>query len=183
MNGSTHLATWVSAETKQRFIAVASRHGLSESALLKRLIEQMFLTAGVADVLTAVEKGRKARGSRLMLRLQPDDRLLLGERAAARGTPAATYVSVLVRAHLRDLTPLSTNDLGALRRSVAELSAIGRNVNQIARAAHQSGRVVGPTREDLRTILKVCEGLRDHVMGLIRANAKSWETGHAETRP
>jgi predicted DNA binding CopG/RHH family protein len=45
------------------------------------------------------------RGARLTIRLVPEDRLLLCERAAARGMPAATYVSSLVRAHLRTLAP------------------------------------------------------------------------------
>ena len=50
---------------------------------------------------------------------------------------SATYVSVLVRSHLRNLTPLPKEELTALKRSVAELGAIGRNLNQIARGANQ----------------------------------------------
>jgi Bacterial mobilisation protein (MobC) len=92
----------------------------------------------------------------------------------------ATYVAVLVRSHLRGLAPLPRDELLALKRSVAELGAIGRNVNQIARAMNQGGRVSGPSREDLRAILKVCEALRDHTKALIKANTISWVTGHAE---
>ena len=44
--------------------------------------------------------------------------------------PAATYVSVLVRAHLRSLTPLPKDELLALKRSIAGLGAIGRAVAQ-----------------------------------------------------
>ena len=50
MTGSTHLSTWVDADTKQRFSSAAARQGLSESALLKRLIEQMLAT-GPAEVV------------------------------------------------------------------------------------------------------------------------------------
>jgi hypothetical protein len=95
--------------------------------------------------------------------------------------PSATYVSVIVRAHLRNLTPLPKDELIALKRSVAELGAIGRNLNQIARAANSGDRIVGAAREDLRAILKVCEALRDNVKGLIRANVSTWEIGHVET--
>jgi hypothetical protein len=94
--------------------------------------------------------------------------------------PSATYVSVIVRAHLRNLAPMPKDELVALKRSVAELGAIGRNLNQLARAANSGERVVGPAREDLRAILKVCEALRDHVKGVVRANVNSWEIGHAE---
>jgi hypothetical protein len=116
----------------------------------------------------------------LYVRLQPDDRLLLRERAIARGMPTATYASVLLRAHLRDLAPIPKEELLALKRTIAQLGAMGRNLNQIARAANQRGRVVGPSVEDLRMMLKVCEALRDHVRDVLKANVESWRRGHAE---
>jgi hypothetical protein len=183
MIGRTHLSTWVSDDTKRRFVAIANAQGLSESAVLKRLVEQMICAVGVAGIATTAEPARVTRGTRLSVRLQADDRLLLRERSAARGTPASTYVSMLVRAHLRVLTPLPKPELVALKRAAAELASVGRNLNQIARAANEGGRVTGPGREDLRAILKVCEGLRDNVRALMHANMKSWECGHAETPP
>ena len=94
--------------------------------------------------------------------------------------PAATYIAALVRAHLWTLAPLPTAEEAALKRSIAELSAIGRNLNQIARVAHQTGRITGPSRDDLRSMLKVCEAMREHVKDLVRANKATWETGYAE---
>jgi len=183
MKGRTHLSTWVSDDTKQRFVAIAHAQGLSESAALKRLVEQMICAASVVGVATTEVPPRGTRGTRLSVRLQADDRMLLRERSAARGTPASTYVSMLVRAHLRALTPLPKLELLALKRAAAELASVGRNLNQIARAANEGGRVTGPGREDLRAILKVCAGLRDHVRALMHANVKSWENGHAEAPP
>jgi hypothetical protein len=178
MSDGTHLTTWVDRETKTRFAAVARHQGLSDSALLKRLIDTMLQVGSAADI--AETDGRVVRVSRLSVRLRPDDQMLLRERAAARGMPAATYVSVLTRAHLRSLSPLPKQELLALRRAVSELGTIGRSLNQIARAANQGERASGPSREDLRAILRVCEGLRDHVKRLLSANIKSWEQGHAE---
>ena len=177
MSDGAHLTTWVNRETKTRFGAVARHQGLSDSALLKRLIDTMLQVGNVADGAT---DGRAGRISRFSIRLRPDDQILLRERAAARGMPAATYISVLTRAHLRSLSPLPKEELLALRRTVSELGSIGRNLNQIARAANQGERMSGPSREDLKAILKVCEGLRDHVKGLLSANIKSWEQGYAE---
>jgi len=125
--------------------------------------------------------GKRASGSNLYVRLRPDDRLLLHERAAARGMASATYVSVLVRSHLRSLAPLPKDELVALKRAVGELGAIGRNLNQIARAANQGARVGGANRDEFGAILKICEALRDHTKGLIKANAASWISGHAES--
>jgi hypothetical protein len=118
---------------------------------------------------------------RLYVRLDPTDRLLLNERAAARGMPAATYVAVLVRSHLRNLAPLPKQELLALKSAVAELGAIGRNLNQIARAMNQGQRGAGPGREELRAMLQVGGALRDHVKALLAGNAKSWDQGYAET--
>jgi hypothetical protein len=179
MSDGAHLTTWVNRETKTRFAAIARHQGLSDSALLKRLIDTMLQAGCVAGVAT---DGRAGRVSRFSIRLRPDDQILLRERAAARGIPPATYVSVLTRAHLRSLSPLPKEELLALRRTVSELGSIGRNLNQIARAAIQGDRASGPSREDLRAILRVCEGLRDHVKGLLSANIKSWEQGYAEPR-
>jgi len=167
-------------ETKQRFGAVARQQGLSDSALLKRLVDLMLQTASVGQMATMTAAVRPARDSRLTVRLHPADQSLLRERAAARGMPAATYVSVLTRAHLRALAPLPKEELLALKRTLAELGAIGRNLNQIAHAANRGERTTGPNRDELRAILKVCEGLRDHVRNLLAANLKSWEQGHGE---
>jgi hypothetical protein len=178
MSGSMHLSTWVDDETKRRFAAVAAYEGVSESALLKRMVALMLeSTAGRSTLIPPV---RSPRDTRVTVRLRPDDQQLLRERAAARGLPAATYVSVLVRAHLRSLAPLPQQELLALRRTVSDLSSIGRNLNQIASAANRGVRTLGPNQEDLRTILSLCVRLRDHVKDLLKANLRSWEVGHAE---
>jgi len=178
MSDGAHITTWVNRETKTRFATVARHQGLSDSALLKRLIDTMLQAGNAAS--GAATDGRAGRVSRFSIRLRPDDQILLRERAAARSMPPATYVSVLTRAHLRSLSPLPKEELLALRRTVSELGSIGRNLNQIARAANQGERTSGPSREDLRGILRVCEGLRDHVKKLLSANIKSWEQGYAE---
>lgn len=179
-NRSTHLSTWVSSDLKERFAAAAAREGLSESALLKRLVEQML--AGAGEELTAERPAPVARDARVTVRLVADDNLLLHERAAARGMPAASYVSTLVRSHLRSLAPLPDRELEALRSAVTQLAAIGRNLNAMARTALAGGTATGPTREHLRLMLTICEGMRDHVKALIHANIVSWEAGHAKTR-
>ena len=171
----------VTADVKTLLRVLAEREQISESALVRQLIEVMLRMSAKEGFpkLDALEK--VSRDARLSVRLAPDDRVLLCDRATARGMRSATYVSVLVRSHLRNLAPLPKEELLALKRSVAELGAIGRNLNQIARAANQGGKPAGPDREDLRAMLRVAEGLRDHVKALLKANQISWERGHAET--
>jgi len=178
MGTSSLIAARVSPETKAKFRSLAEQQQMTESALLKQLIELTVQRVSHAadDVLRS--PGRRLRAARLYVRLHPDDQWLLRERAAARQMPAATYVSVLVRAHLRDLAPLPKAELMALKRSVAELGAIGRNLNQLTRMAHHQPGSAGPGREDLRMMLKVCEAMRDHTRHLIKANSHAWRVGH-----
>ena len=170
----------VPVATKAAFGVLARHQGVTDSALLRRMIDLSLQSVGVVSGTDAVgARQPSARGSRLTVRLRGDDQLLLRERAAARGMAPATYVSVLTRAHLRSLAPLPRDELLALKRTVAELGAIGRNLNQIARAANQGERVDGRGPHEVQLMLRICEALRDHVKALLLANLRSWQEGHA----
>jgi hypothetical protein len=104
----------------------------------------------------------------------------LDARAEARGMRPATYASVLLRSHLRKLTPLPKDEYLALKHSIAMLASIGRNINQIAKAANQGGRISDSGGAEFRAMLKICVALRDNTKALLKANEASWETGHAE---
>ena len=171
----------VTPEMKTLLRMLAEREQITESALVRQLLEVMLRRSAAEGFPKLETLERRSLDARLSISLAPEDRMLLCERATARGMRSATYVSVLVRSHLRNLTPLPKEELTALKRSVAELGAIGRNLNQIARAANQGAKPSGPGREDLQAMLKIAEALRDHVKALIRANQSSWEHGYAET--
>lgn len=94
--------------------------------------------------------------------------------------PTSTYVSLLVRSHLSSRAPLPTAELAALKQSVAEIGAIGRNINQIARAVNQGQWPAGPNKADLRAILQALGAMRDHVKALINVNLASWSGGRAQ---
>jgi hypothetical protein len=184
-NGNTKLATWISAEDKARFHRQAERDGLTDSAKLKVLINDYLVAAeGPHSSMYPRLNGALGRpkGERLNLRLHSADRLLLKERADARGLKEATYLAMLVRSHVRSLAPLPTQDLRALQNSVAELRAIGRNLNQIARAVNEGRSTDRTLRTDAVTLIPACAKLRDHVKALIKSNLMSWESGHDQTR-
>jgi hypothetical protein len=171
----------VSGETKTLLQIIAVREQITESALVRQLLETLVRTSATESPASGKSDATELRAERISIRLSPDDRLLLRDRATARGMPSATYVAVLVRSHLRKLTPLPTEELAALKRSIAELGAIGRNLNQITRTLSAGGRSLGPGREHLELMLRIAEGLRDHVRALLKANETSWERGYGET--
>jgi hypothetical protein len=172
--------------------SVADREFLSETAWLKRLVIREIrarndASGAESDLLrsenipgqTSVASGNSGAGKPMLVRLTVEDRLLLDARAEARGMRPATYASVLLRSHLRQLTPLPKDELLALKRSIAELGSIGRNINQIARAVSGGGEVPGSLRGEFLGMLKICSALRDNIKTLLSANLASWAAGHA----
>lgn len=180
-NGSAHLSTWVTEETKQRFALLAQQLGLSESALLKRSVNLMLQSTDANASALVHAPVKVPRDLRLCVRLRPQEHRLLKERARSRGIPAATYASLLLRSHLSGAAPLPDRELNELKHSVAALSLIGRNLNQIARLANQGGQLNGPSTAELLALLRALGACRDHFKALLKANSQSWETGHDET--
>src|SRR4051794_15542891 len=111
MSDSTHLKAWVSRDTKERFAAIARAQGLSESALLKRTVELMIQMTTATVPSIAPNDSDAARDARLYVRLRVEDLILLRERSQGRGLAAATYASMVLRTHLRQVTPLPDREL------------------------------------------------------------------------
>jgi predicted DNA binding CopG/RHH family protein len=170
----------VTSDVKALVRRLAERDGINESTLVKQLLEVVLRTSALTDPPAPAAPDKVNRGARLYVRLAAEDWRLLKERSSARDMPSATYVSLLVHSHLRGAAPLPKAEYLALKQSVLELTALGRNLNQIARAMNQGGRPALPGRAEVGAMLKVAEGLRDHFRGLLKANERSWR-GDAET--
>ncbi len=170
----------VAPEIKAALRAAAARENLTESALIKQLLTAMIRGQLGANPDSALTSPTTPRDSRLYVRLEPSDRLLVQSRAASRGMASATYVAVLVRSHLRSLAPLASEELRALKQVVGQLSACGRLLNQMARELSQGQPSAVPGRQEVVTMLNLCTGLRDHVQRLLVANARSWRLGHEQ---
>jgi hypothetical protein len=188
MNCTEVVKARVSSGMKCQVKALAERELLTEAAWLKRLIMRELRAANEMGASASLDGlgvrrddiagGPSAGAKRVYVRLCPEDWLLLEARAAARGMRPATYLAVLTRSHLRSLAPLPKEEYLAMRRSIAELAAIGRNINQIAHAANGGRPIPDSVGSELRLMLKICEGLRDHTKALLKANLTSWNIGH-----
>jgi hypothetical protein len=93
MSDGAHLTTWITRETKQRFAAVARYQGLSDSALLKRLVDLMLRsTDPVSYDASPGAQPEAARSTRLTVRLRPDDQKFCSERLSVRGDISGSSV-------------------------------------------------------------------------------------------
>jgi len=172
----------VTSETKARVRALAARDGIGESTLIKQLLDVVLRTSSLdgAPPPPAATPERAGDCERLNVRLAPEIGRLLRERARARSMPFATYASSVLRSHLLGAAPIPKAEYLALAQVAAELSAIGRNLNQIARAINTGGRPSMPGKEEVAAMLKIATALRDHIRALLDANARSWEASHGK---
>jgi hypothetical protein len=179
MTSDAFIICRVTSETKARVRALAARDGIGESTLIKQLLDVVLRTTSVDGLPPPAAPVRAGEVERLNVRLAPEIGRLLRERARARQMASATYASSVLRSHLLGAAPLPKAEYLALTRSVAELRAIGRDLNQIARTMNSGGRHSIPGREEVGAMLKIAVALRDHIRALLEANARSWDTGHA----
>jgi hypothetical protein len=175
------IACRVTSETKARVRRLAGREGVTESALVRQLLDVVLRSASLDAPQAIAAPSKVNRDARLNVRLEPEDWRLLKERAKARGMASATYLSYLARSHLRDAAPLPKAEYTLLRQAVDQITALGRNLNQIARSLNKGERPVLSGRVEVEGMLKVASALRDHVRDLLEANHRSWRTGDAKT--
>src|SRR5579871_375380 len=106
MAAEAYVQCRVTPEMKTLLRVLAEREQVTESALVRELLETMLRRSTAERFPKLGFQEKLSRDSRLTVRLAPEDRILLSGRATARGMPSSTYVSVLVRSHLRNLAPL-----------------------------------------------------------------------------
>jgi hypothetical protein len=173
------IAARVTLETKERVRRLAQRDGITESMLIKQLIDVVLRSSGL-DGPGVAAPDKVNRHGRLYLRMELQDLRLLKERSKARGMASATYAALALRSHLRGGAPLPKAEYVAFMQSIEGLAAVGRKLNQIAGALNRDGRAELPSRQDVTAMLKIVEALRDHFRALLDANTRYWEEGRAE---
>jgi hypothetical protein len=169
------IAAWATPDRKVQFAALAASRGLSESKLLGLLIDSV-LARNAGDEAGDERRDQAGEGDRITLRLRPGDGKWLRLRAQRRGMRYTTYVAALIRAHVRADPPMPLDELGRLERGLAEISAIGRRLNQIAGAVGERQGVDRGLREELAAIREVVEELRQALREVVKVNRISWES-------
>ena len=102
------IAARVTLETKDRVRRLAQREGITESALVKQLLDVVLRGSGLEDP-TVAPPDKVNRQGRLYVRMELQDLRLLRERSKA---PLA------LRSHLRGGTPLPKMEYIALRQAI-----------------------------------------------------------------
>jgi hypothetical protein len=167
------LATWVPPPMHVRVTALAEREGISVSSLLGELVEEALDKR--PDASPANASTRETRPDRIAIRLRPGDAGALVRRTKMRRMRPSTYVAALVRAHLGEDPPLPSKEFAALERVTAELSAVGRNLNQVTRAINSGLPVPAGTAALVGRSIELVEAVREATKAYLRAASASWE--------
>src|SRR5437879_11946426 len=96
----------VTPEMKSLVRMLAQRRQITESTLVKQLLEVVLQTATLTGLPVPAPPDKVNRDARLYLRLAPEAWRLLQERSRARGMASAAYVWHLARPHWRGAAPL-----------------------------------------------------------------------------
>lgn len=173
------IAAWATPDRKGQFSALAASRGLSESKLLGLLIDSV-LERNPVDPVGDERHDEAGEGDRITLRLRPGDGKWLRLRAQRRGMKYTTYTAALIRAHVRVDPPMPFEELGRLERSLADVSALGRTLSQIARGMSEGQGVDPGLRVELPAVLQAVEELRQALREVVKVNRISWESTDAE---
>jgi predicted DNA binding CopG/RHH family protein len=164
------------SERKALLHRLAAREGITDSAFVTRVLDRAIGTISLADVQAPAAADKVIRDTRLHVCLAAEDWGRLKARAKARRLAPATYAAFLMRAHLGDAPPLPEAEYLALKDAITEVTAIGRNLNQIARGVHSGEQPALPGRAEVRAMIRVAKGLRNRFKALLDANERAWRT-------
>jgi hypothetical protein len=169
-----------SFEAKSQFAALAAQKGLTESALLALVIDQLLASnsASVASNDAATDCDEGCANDRVTLRLRPGDRALAHAKAAARRMKTSSHLAMLVRTHVREVPVMPPTELEELMTVAGHLAALGRQMRRVAASAGAQG-LEAVDHQLLMDVGNTVESVRESVAALVCTNLMSWEAGHA----
>jgi hypothetical protein len=169
------LKTAVDEDLKANFVSRAQARGCSESELLREIVLREIEGENASN--SPVAPNPETADLRPMtVRLPGFFMDATQRRAKAKGMAPSRWVAALVQSNLMREPVMSEAEIAALQESSRELAAIGRNINQIARAIneafHQTERI---RLEKLAELAQAIQENRTAVRALVRASQNAWE--------
>lgn len=164
----------VQTDVKNQFSSLAAARGLTPSELLRELVLREIGSDPVAEV---PQLTTGITNSRLMVRLPAGVARALHIRAQMKGMASSRYLGAIAQAHLAHVPVMTGEELAALKASSRELAAIGRNINQIARALNDAHHETHRVRlELLADLADTIEAEREAIRQLMHASLASWSS-------
>jgi hypothetical protein len=165
--------TRLSEGEKKAWVGFCQLAGEPESKMLRKMVLKVSGSAGASPPT----KKREPNAGKVTVRLADSERCKLLEKVEREGYDNPTkWVTAVVKSALHREPVLTDNEVAALRESNRELAAIGRNLNQVARALNIEFRDSDRLKQE--TVEKLAERIEQHkdqVAALLSRNMRRWD--------
>ena len=168
------LSTYITEEEKQAFSLKAQELGYTSSMLMAHVVRTFLgMQAPVRPDKLPQDTGLKDGHVTINFRRSAFD--ALKARAKERGMKPATYLSALFIAHDLEQPYFSSVEIQALKEIARELAALGRNINQIAKAINiTSDEIYQVKALQLEELKESITDTRAQLKEVVKANMASW---------
>lgn len=162
---------------KQPWLAWCAKQKMTPSDALRQVLAKVLY----GDLPVSVPQGVEVRDRaekpkvRVEIHLTESEHRLLKPLARAEGFPVTKWIVALIRARLIQHPQFGQSELESLARSNQQLLAIGRNLNQLAKALNTSPQDRRAFRVDL--ITELSSRIQTHtkiVSNVMRGNLERW---------
>jgi len=172
------LKTFVDEEPKQLFKKLSNERGLSESELLRSIVlEAIRKTPFTESAQSELQPNpERTESERITVRMPGFLMNAAKDRATAKGMVPSRWIAALAQSNLARKPVMADHELLALKANIRELTAIGRNINQMARALNESRSNTEKVKLD--TLALLGETLKTNlslIRALVRASQQVWE--------
>lgn len=164
--------TRLSEAEKEAWAAFCKENHVSEATMLRKMI--MRITEGRVPIKSLVYK--PAKSNQLKFRLGGDTLARLDKRAEQEGYQNRTqWAKATILGVLHQEPVLTDTEVEALNESTRQLGAIGRNLNQVARALNIEFRESDKIKREAIEALseRITEHI-DHIDELFTRNMNRW---------
>jgi predicted HicB family RNase H-like nuclease len=161
---------------KPRWESYCRSHEVSVSDATRQVIRKLVGQEILAESeVSEVSPNAPTTKTRVEIRLTREEHRTVSDAATVAGFSINSWIVSLIRAQLTDLPQLGQFELEQLAASNSQLLAIGRNLNQIARALNAA-----PTEKtvyQVETVEALSEAIKSHttaVSAVIQSNVQRW---------
>jgi hypothetical protein len=160
-------------EYKQLWLDYCKAHSITPSAAFRQIVAK--LTGGDVAADARVDEGTRSKKVRVELRLTRSEVAAVGAIARREGYSPTRWIVALINARLHATPYLGQQELEALARSNLQMLAIGRNLNQLARAANAGVSITRSGGPDVIEALGVAVKRHAEAVALVMAaNVRRW---------
>ena len=172
------LITKVDEDLKKLFKQHTKNNGLSESELLRLIVIEAMGKAqfSKSDKTDLKPNTEKSETERITVRMPSFLMQAAKEKGKAKGMATSRWIAALVQSNIAKNPVMADQELNNLKASIRELNAIGRNINQMARALNESRN--NTNKVNLDTLYLLGDSLKRNlsaVRELVRASQQVWE--------